>query len=128
MKYKIGQRVRIISKPPIKTSILNWNHLEMTKMCGKVFTIDKERGIWDGLPVYGIVPKGRHDFFWKEDWLLPLSDFQIEDTVRILVGTHKGEKGLIYAYDGDHVMVDIQHMAVPFLDNQLELISRKRLI
>ena len=55
-------------------------------------------------------------------------EFCLEDTVNIISGKYLGNSGLVYAYEGDKIMVDIEHNAISFKSNELELVARKKLI
>ena len=54
--------------------------------------------------------------------------FRIDDVVKILTGRYKNRISSIYALDSDAYMVNIDHDAVHYLANDLELVSRKQLI
>ena len=55
-------------------------------------------------------------------------EFVLDDIVCIISGPYQGASGLLYAYEGDNLMIDIEHNAVPCKANELELVGRKRLI
>ena len=110
MKYKIGDKVRIIPKPPTKTGKLNWAFGGMCLHCNEVVTITSVVEPQDGLTCYRTSASG--GWTWKEDWLLPLSDFRIGDYVRIkFTGELTTYLGILTGEDKD-----------------LELVSRKQLI
>ncbi len=54
--------------------------------------------------------------------------FVLQDKVRVIAGKHQGQEGLLYDYEGSALMVDIEHNAVACQPEELELVSRKRLI
>ena len=109
MKYKVGDEVRIIPKKPSWTGALNWNPY-MTDHCNEVVTITSCENIFDGLQTYYTSASG--GWKWKEDWLLPASNFRLGDEVKIKV------TGEVVKYLG----------ILTGLDENLELISRKQLI
>ena len=55
-------------------------------------------------------------------------EFVLDDIVCIISGPYQGTSGLLYAYEGDNLMVDVEHNAVPCKAKDLELVARKRLI
>ena len=110
MKYKVGQKVRIISKAPTKLGKLNWAYGGMCFYCNKIVTITSLAGTYDGLPCY--LTNSGGSWTWKEDWLLPASNFRLGDEVKIKV------TGEVVKYLG----------ILTGLDENLELISRKQLI
>ena len=55
-------------------------------------------------------------------------EFILDDIVCIISGPYQGTSGLLYAYEGDNLMVDVEHNAVPCKAKDLELVARKRLI
>ena len=54
--------------------------------------------------------------------------FILQDKVRIIVGKYQGQEGLLYDYEGASLMVDVDHNAVACMPDELELVSRKKLI
>ena len=109
MKYKVGDKVRIIPKKPSWTGALNWNP-RMTDHCNEVVTITSCENILDGLQTYYTSAFG--GWKWKEDWLLPASKFREHDNVKVKL---TGESFVI----GENNL---------YRDEDLELISRKQLI
>ena len=107
MKYKVGDKVRIIPKKPSWTGQLNWNPY-MTDHCNEVVTITSCENILDGLQTYYTSASG--GWKWKEDWLLPLSMFREGDIVSL-----KGNNFLVTP--GMHIE-----------DKDAVLVSRKQLI
>ncbi len=110
MKYQVGQKVRIIPTPPKVIKQLNWA-LDMNRRCNEIVTIISNKvGIYDGLPAYLTTANG--GWTWKEDWLLPVSNFQRGDNV-IRISTQE-----IFKWFED----------IPYKDEELQLVSRKQLI
>ena len=110
MRYRVGDKVRIISKRPPKIMKLNWASPHMDTHCGKIVTIISHQGQYDGLDCYYTTANG--GWTWKEDWLLPLTNFREGDKIKF-----KGT-GQEIVLVGDF----------PYKDEEMELLSRKKLI
>ena len=111
MKYKLGQKLRIVFAKSRAPSPVGWN-TEMDKSQNTIVTVTGS-GIGAGpdraFTYYCVQENG---WSWDEKWLVPLSIFRIGDTIKV-----KSTKEILKWF-----------LDIPYKDEELVLISRKQLI